>query len=149
MKRKSISKRIQLEVWVRDNWTCRYCNNPVIFSPTLKLLDKISPTHGYYHTHGDEKKMIKKFCDLCATVDHKHPHSRGGAHNIDNFATACMNCNMKMNNKTNEEGKPKLKEKNDKIGQTGWDGMSSLYLKLQRKPDSWTKLLKEIEKQNE
>jgi hypothetical protein len=143
--RRSISKRIQLEVWFRDNWTCRFCNEPVIFSPTLKLLNEISPNHGYYHRHNNERKMMKRFAKLWASVDHVEPHSRGGAHDKNNFATACWHCNNTLNNKTKKEGKPELLPINQKMLGMRWDGMASLYLKLNKSSDVWTRLIKEFE----
>ena len=61
MKRESITKADQLHVFDRDNWTCKYCGVPVFFSPTLKLLENLSPGHGYYHQHGKRGEMLRLF----------------------------------------------------------------------------------------
>ena len=57
-KRTSIPKADQLHVWNRDNWTCKYCEDPVFFAPTLKLLEEKSPGHGYYQGHGKDGEII-------------------------------------------------------------------------------------------
>ena len=140
-RRKNISKEIQLIVWRRDHWTCRYCNEPVFFNPTFKLFDKISPNHGYYHPHGKSDARHQFIEKRMATVDHIIPLSRGGSDTIDNYVTACWECNLKYREKTFDEGKPKPLPINKKAAKLNWDGFSSLYLKLNKNKDEWTKLL--------
>jgi len=57
-RRISIPKADQLHIFNRDNWTCKYCGDPVFFAPTLKLLEEKSPGHGYYQGHGKAGKML-------------------------------------------------------------------------------------------
>ncbi len=143
-KRKTIQQKMQLMVWIRDGWTCRYCGKEVFFAPTLKLLEELSPHHGYYDAHGNERKMISLFAHRWASVDHDIPHSKGGEDSLNNYITACWRCNNTMKDKTYEQGKP-IPRKIDEVKQKpGWDGMSSLYLVLNEKQDVWTKLLKEL-----
>jgi len=144
MKRNTIPKSLLFEVWTRDNWVCRYCNEPVIFAPTLKILDSLSPKHGYYHAHGDENYMIPRFARAWASVDHVVPFSKGGEDTKDNLVTACWRCNNTISNQTESEGKPKLKPINKITAKTDWDGMASLYLKLSDSKDEWTELIKKI-----
>ncbi|HHE40755.1 MAG TPA: hypothetical protein ENL10_04560 [Candidatus Cloacimonetes bacterium] len=141
-KRKSIPRKIQLAVWFRDNWTCKYCGTPVIFSPTLKLLNELSPNHGYYHQHGKATEMLHWFQWKWASVDHIEPFSSGGSDLIENFTTACWECNLNMND-TPVSKKLKPIRTNENSEMVNWDGLSSLYVKLSKKNDSWVKLLKE------
>jgi len=142
MGRKNIPKKIQLEVWKRDSWHCRYCGKPVFFSPTLKLLDQINPNHTYYHKNGKTGKMLELFQKMWASVDHIVPISKGGENEIDNYATACWKCNLKFREKMVGKDKsnpldPEAKE---------WDGFSGLYPSLirltEQKENEWVKLIK-------
>jgi 5-methylcytosine-specific restriction endonuclease McrA len=140
-KRIAISKRIQLLVFKRDNWTCRYCGDPVFFSPALKLLNGINPRHGYYHKNGKTGRMLPLLQWKWASVDHINPHSKGGEHSEENFVTACWECNLKWREKT--DGKPNQNKCNKIAKDLNWDGFSGLYLELSKKNDEWTKLLEE------
>ena len=137
--RESISKEIQYKVFSRDRWYCRYCGDSVFFSPILKVLEKISPGHGYYHPNGKSSEMIPLFANKFASVDHINPVSKGGENNLDNYVTSCWECNLKYGNKTQEEGKPipnPINTLDDK-----WDGLSSLYPKLSDKDDKWIEII--------
>ena len=62
--------RIRREVFARDNYTCRYCDEPVyIIRKIVKLLDN------------------------SATVDHVLPSSKGGTFSKRNLVTCCNRCN--------------------------------------------------------
>ena len=106
MIREPISKEIQYKVFCRDNWHCRYCSDSVFFSPILKILETISPGHGYYHPNGKSDEMIPLFANKFASVDHITPVTKGGENNLDNYVTSCWECNLKFGNKIHEEGKP-------------------------------------------
>ena len=138
---KSISKEIQLKVWNRDNWTCKYCGEPVFFAPTLKLLNETSPNHGYYHPHGKADSILTLFQWRWASIDHIFPHSKGGEDSEENYVTACWECNLKINDMTTKQGKPTPNKMNENAKIVNWDGLSSLYLKLWKKEDEWTRLL--------
>ena len=140
MKRESISKETQYQVFCRDKWHCRYCNDAVFFSPILKVLESISPGHGYYHPNGKSDEMLALFANKFASVDHVNPVTKGGKNTLDNYVTSCWECNLKFGNKTHSDGKPVPKEINIAIT-LRWDGLSSLYTKLCKKNDSWTKLI--------
>jgi len=128
MERKNIPKKIQLEVWNRDNWHCRYCGKPIFYTPALKLFDKLNPDHFYFHSNGKIGKMLPLFIWSWASIDHIDPFSKGGPDTIKNFVSACWECNLKYNDKSIEEGKPVPKE----IIQSPWDGFYGLYPKLKR-----------------
>ena len=140
-KRTSIPKADQLHVFNRDNWTCKYCGDPVFFSPTLKLLEDKSPGHGYYHGHGKTGEMLELFRTKFASVDHIIPVTKGGQNDIENYATACWDCSLTLNDAVENKPKP------DKINQdnidTNCDGLVSLYLKLAPENDDWVRLIGE------
>lgn len=123
-----IPKKIQLEVWSRDNWHCRYCHEPIIYGPALKLFDKINPDHKYFHPNGKIGEMLPLFMWSWASVDHVKPFSKQGENNIENYVSACWKCNLKYGNKEIGSGKPKPK----KILESEWDGFYELYKKLKK-----------------
>ena len=136
-----LSNKIRLKVWKRDCWTCRYCGNPVFFAPTLKLLNEINPNHGYYHSHGKNGKILSLFQWGWASVDHINPKSKGGKNSLDNYVTACWKCNLTFNDKTKKEGKAEPMPVSEIARNINWDGFSSLYPKLNKRKDEWTKIL--------
>jgi len=138
--RKNIPKKVQLEVFRRDNWHCRYCGRPIFFNPTLNLLEKLNPDHIYYHPHGKSGSMLSLFQWSMGSVDHIKPVARGGTNDLENFVTACWYCNHRKREKMTPAQKMLAKK------ESKWDGFSGLYpnlLKsLGRKEDEWVRLLR-------
>ncbi|MFC1663395.1 HNH endonuclease [Patescibacteria group bacterium] len=114
---------------------------PVFFAPALKLFNEMSPNHSYYHPHGKEEQLLPLFQWRWASVDHVLARTKGGANDIENYVTACWQCNLKYKNQLHKDGKPKPSEINDKIKKLKWDGLSSLYIKIFEGKDEWTKTL--------
>ncbi|MBI4167274.1 MAG: HNH endonuclease [Acidobacteria bacterium] len=56
-----------MKVFRRDHFTCRYCG-----------LDGLQSFENW----------------LILTVDHIHPHARGGGRHLENLVTACQPCNL-------------------------------------------------------
>ena len=139
--RKSLPKKLQLQVWKRDGWTCRYCSSPVFFAPTLKLLEGKSPGHGYWHSNGKTGKMLGLFQMGWASVDHIIPVAKGGNDDLDNLVTACWKCNLNYKDKSVGEGKSEPTADNKKVKDVNWDGFSSLYPKLSEEKDEWCSLI--------
>ena len=121
--RKNIPKKDQLLIWKRDNWHCRYCHKPVFYSIALKLFNKINPKHEYFHPNGKAGEMLQLFQWSWATVDHIVAFSHGGKDCIENYATACWECNLKYNDTEIGKGKPVPKG----IVQSNWDGFYGIY----------------------
>src|SRR5262245_21378009 len=133
------SNRLRVAVWYRDNWACRFCGSPVFFGPTLKLLDKLSPGHGYYHRHGKQDEMLDLFGNRCAAAHHVDPRSKGGSSTEDNLVTACMQCTMIIG----DSGiKPEPDKTNWNAKVTDWDGLSTLYLCLAESEDEWARIIR-------
>ena len=116
MKRQIIPEKTRLVVWQRDNWHCRYCGEPVFYAPALKALDELNPGHLYFHPNGKSGKMLPLFQWRWASVDHVVPASKGGSDSVDNYVTACWECNLKY--RDNTEGKPGPLP----IKKSDWDG---------------------------
>lgn len=39
VRRKVLPKSVQISIFRRDGWLCRWCRKPVVFAPTLQLHD--------------------------------------------------------------------------------------------------------------
>jgi hypothetical protein len=109
---------------------------------TLKLLDELSPGHGYYHSNGKSDSMLSLFQWKWASVDHVIPFSKNGRDVEENYVTACWRCNLDLNDKSEEGGKPFPNEVDNDNAKLKWDGLSSVYVKLNKKKDEWVRLLK-------
>jgi len=120
--RENIPPKVQLEVWQRDNWHCRYCGKPVFFAKTLKLLSEMNPNHEYFHPNGKTGAILPLFQWSWASVDHILPVSKGGKNELENYVTACWECNLKIRDKVGSD-KPTLREKFEST----WDGFYGLY----------------------
>jgi 5-methylcytosine-specific restriction endonuclease McrA len=62
-----LSRELALQVLKRDQFKCYYC--------------------GLDGQHNFENWLI-------LTIDHVHPHAKGGARNMENLVTACQPCNL-------------------------------------------------------
>jgi hypothetical protein len=78
--------RTRLAVFVRDNWTCRYCSRVIAPRTDDERTGKRAPMDGWDYLE----------------LDHVHPYSRGGGFTVDNLAAACSPCNRSKSNKTAE-----------------------------------------------
>lgn len=157
--RPPLSKELQLSVFQRDGWICRWCNRPVIFAPVMKYLERelrklgrIEPL-SYYHAHWtrDGAPLLD---ELGAVIDHVEAFSAGGAHNEKNFATACNKCNGQKSATPIAEWNKRFQRKpiKGKYGEPQhWDGLSALFLILAQRDRSgltaserdWLKVLGE------
>ena len=90
--RKLISASVRKEVFKRDNYVCGYCEDPKRRKPSS------------------------------LAVDHIIPVRYGGYHGVENFVTACRNCNRKKwLYAPNEKGAPKLqRHSGKKVAKTTW-----------------------------
>ncbi len=137
--REPISKTLQLAVWYKDGWHCKYCGEAIFFSPTLKLLDLMSPGHGYYDRHGKRGSMVSLLENLCACCDHMMPVAAGGGSSVENLVAACFSCNRKksagemdlfVNAHLAHKSRPK-----------SWDGFASIYPLLPGADPKWSRLI--------
>src|SRR3990172_2507287 len=136
--RSPLSKKLQLEVFRRDGWICRWCNRPVIFAPGMKLLQREAEQSGrteplsYYHGHWtrDGAPLLD---ELGAVIDHVNACSTGGQNTADNLATACNKCNGRKSAAPMDKWNKRNRRKpvKGKYGEPQyWDGFSTLFVVL-------------------
>ena len=139
MSRVSIPKRLQLTVFYRDCWHCRYCMQPVFFNPALKLLNNLSPGHSYYHPNGKAGESLELFQWRFASADHFNPVALGGENTEHNLVTSCFRCNLEK--RDGDPGNYALKGVSSEVEHLNWDGFASIYLKLPGADPVWAKLI--------
>lgn len=101
--RSPISKDLQVQVFRRDGWICRWCGRPVIFVPAMRYLELLVRQAGFggplaYHDAHWTRRNAPLLDHMGAVIDHVEAHSTGGANVLDNFATACNKCNANKSN---------------------------------------------------
>jgi hypothetical protein len=137
-KRKPPSKELQIKIFRRDHWLCRWCRRPVIFFPAMKYMQFALKNAGvdeplaYYHLHGT-RRDAPLLDELGACIDHVEAFSMGGACTEDNFCTACCKCNVRKSaaplDRWNERAQRKPVK--GKYGEPHhWDGFSHLFVLL-------------------
>jgi len=137
-KRKAISKVIQVAVFRRDGWLCRWCKKPVIFAPVMKFIERQVKESGYtdnlayYHSHWTRKDS-PLLDELGAVIDHVEAFVSGGLNDRENLVTACNKCNAQKSSATSskwDERRPRKFVKG-KFGEPiYWDGLSNLFVTL-------------------
>jgi 5-methylcytosine-specific restriction endonuclease McrA len=142
--RPPLSRELQLCVFRRDKWVCRWCNRPVIFAPVLRLIeaevrkaDRTEPL-SYYHAHWT-RAGAPLLDELGAVIDHVEAHSTGGSSEKDNLATSCCKCNAQKSAGTVESHRTKHPHKpiRGKHGEPQhWDGLSALFAVLAERDPS-------------
>jgi len=139
--RPPLSKELQLRVFRRDKWVCRWCNRLVIFPPVMRLIEREVRADGnnnplsYYHLHWtrDGAPLLD---ELGAVIDHVEAHSTGGSSEEPNLATACCKCNVRKSAASMNEWakRPQRKPIKGKGGEPQyWDGLSALFVLLARR----------------
>src|SRR5712691_8605275 len=137
-RRPPLSRALQLRVFRRDKWVCRWCNRPVIFAPVMRLLERDVRTTGngqpltYYHAHWtrDGAPLLD---ELGAVIDHVEAFSSGGLDEESNLATACCKCNVRKSSAPLDEWakRPQRKPIKGRYGEPQhWDGLSTLFVVL-------------------
>ena len=133
----SLTKRLQLQVFSRGGWHCTYCKQPIFFSPALKLLEELSPGHGYYDGNGRRGAMLAQLENQCACCDHVVPASRAGETSITNLVAACFACN-----RAKSDGPAPETEGNETVPRPpAWDGFVSLYPELPGANADWCRAI--------
>ncbi|HEX5481573.1 MAG TPA: HNH endonuclease [Terriglobia bacterium] len=122
----------------KDRWLCHWCGRPVIFSPTLKYLERFARETGfggplaYYHLHWT-RHDAPLLDYMGAVIDHKEAHSGGGADDQSNLVAACCKCNA-LKSDAKFELFQQRQQRHIVKGKYGepehWDGLSTLFLIL-------------------
>lgn len=137
-RRTAVPYVVQVQVFYRDGWLCRWCHRPVVFAPAFRLIKELVQDHGYSNRlayfHKNWSRADAPLLDhLGAVIDHVEAHSKGGAHDESNFVVSCNKCNARKNSRDAKEFK---KDHPDRpvCGKHGepkhWDGLVSLFLML-------------------
>src|SRR5947207_372505 len=106
--RPKIPKGLQVRVFRRDGWICRWCGRPVIFAPAMKYLERFIRASGVtepisYHDAHWTRRNAPLLDHMGAVIDHMKAHSRGGSDVVENFTTACNKCNANKSNAQQNE----------------------------------------------
>jgi 5-methylcytosine-specific restriction endonuclease McrA len=115
--------KVELSIYERDGWHCRFCQIPVTSKEARKKLHLLLPMAARWGKANSEKH--RGLSILESTLDHLLPHSRGGDNSLENLVTACGPCQFGRGNLTLEEvglNNPLLRLPiND-----NWDGLRKL-----------------------
>jgi 5-methylcytosine-specific restriction endonuclease McrA len=147
-----LPKDLQLSIFRRDRWICRWCNRPVIFAPVMKFLEREIRSAGhsaplaYHHAHWT-RANAPLLDELGAVIDHVEAHSTGGLDSEDNLATACNKCNGRKGSAPVDKWGKRVMRKpiKGKYGEPQyWDGLSGVFTILaQRNPVGLTAVEKD------
>jgi 5-methylcytosine-specific restriction endonuclease McrA len=140
-RRTPISRAVQVEVYYRDRWLCRWCRRPIVFPPAFKLLaESIAselpdvPTAIWNGLWRRDKAPLLD--ELAACIDHVRAIADGGAHDISNFTASCARCNARKSDRDAAawtSANPPWKVKGKYGEPEEWDGLASLFVLLARK----------------
>jgi 5-methylcytosine-specific restriction endonuclease McrA len=85
--------RIEQEVFVRDNFHCRYCGLRII---SKEVFASFSHIVGAENFPIQRKNSIRNglTLGLRGVADHVEPYASGGETEIDNLVTSCYSCNF-------------------------------------------------------
>lgn len=137
-RRSALTYDLQVRVFRRDRWLCRWCHRPVVFAPALKLLELLARDRGHqgplaYHDLRWRRDRAPLLDHLGAVVDHVEAFARGGADDESNFVTSCNKCNARKSSDGVEEFRRAAPARpvKGKYGEpTDWDGLSTLFVLL-------------------
>lgn len=146
-RRKHLSKDEQLNIFRRDGWLCCWCKKPVVFAPTLRLIEMEVRNAGdkgplaYYHAHWtrDGAPLLD---ELGGVLDHVEAFSSSGPCDPENLVTSCAKCNGRKG--AEPLGQWDQRQKRSPIkGKYGepqnWDGLTALFAVLaERNPAKLT-----------
>jgi 5-methylcytosine-specific restriction endonuclease McrA len=138
LNRSKISKNVQVKVFHRDGWICRWCGRPVIFAPAMKYLERFVRNAGVtealaYHDAHWTRRSAPLLDYMGAVIDHVEAHRRGGKDVAENLATACNKCNADKSDAPEDEFRKKSPRHavKGKYGEPEhWDGLSMLFVVL-------------------
>ncbi|WP_425600790.1 HNH endonuclease [Frateuria edaphi] len=80
----------QAAIFVRDGWRCRFCGTKVINRSARARLIRSFPDEVHWSAREFERHTA--LYAMACSLDHVHPHGRGGRNEPDNFVTACYCC---------------------------------------------------------
>lgn len=126
-KSRQITLLQSLKLFLRDGFIDRYSGHKLIFPGLLRLLSKSMPEEFPYHQHWKMSECHIAYYELCPTVDHVIPITRGGADVESNWVTTSMLRNSAKAQWTLEELSWQLVPPGNL---SDWDGLMQLYIEL-------------------
>ena len=135
---RAVPREVQVQVFRRDRWLCRWCGYPVIFAPALHHLTELMHRGGFagplaYYNRNWRRRDAPLLDWLGALVDHVEAHHGGGPSVIANLATACNKCNARKSDFRADkftERHPRIPVKGKYGDPMDWDGLSNLFVLL-------------------
>jgi len=123
---RSYTIRQALDVFIRDGFIDRYSGERLICPATLRLISKRLPEAFPFHANWRTDASHFGYWELCPTVDHVMPVSRGGTDDESNWVTTSMVRNAAKSNFTLDElGWPPPKRPGK---YSDWDGLTGWFL---------------------
>ncbi len=116
-----------LKLFLRDGFIDRYSGHKLIFPGLLRLLSKSMPEEFPYHRNWKMNECHIAYYELCPTVDHVIPITRGGEDVESNWVTTSMLRNSAKAYWTLEELGWQLVPPGNL---SDWDGLVQLYIEL-------------------
>ena len=86
-RRKAFTKFARTRVFLRDGFVDRYSGDRLFFPPVLEVISMSIPDDFPMDQSGKMASNHVAHWELYASVDHVVPVARGGAHEMDNWAT--------------------------------------------------------------
>jgi hypothetical protein len=118
------TKRQALAIFRRDGFTDRYSGTRLLLPAALRLVSMRLGEHFPFHPNWRTDACHFAYWELCPTVDHLMPVSRGGADDETNWVTTSMVRNAAKSNFTMEELGWALHPVRN-----GWDGLTGWFVK--------------------
>lgn len=100
-KKRMPSYKVELSIYERDGWHCRFCETRVISKDVRKKLNRVFPVEARWGNKNVEKH--RGLSILESSLDHLVPHNRGGDNSESNLVTACGPCQFGRGGWTIEE----------------------------------------------
>lgn len=123
---------VEISIFLRDGWRCRYCGTRVISRKARSIFIKQFPDET--HWVNAEYKRHTSLHSQAASLDHILPHSRGGDNSKKNLVTACGPCQFGRNRWTLEEvGFTDPRNRQPVVD--GWDGLMRLHNVSEAQPN--------------
>jgi 5-methylcytosine-specific restriction endonuclease McrA len=115
-------------------YTCRECVRRNVRShywdDPYRSIERTEMRRSAMLTQGERRVVASQLiardggfsCFYCKTplddsyhIDHKTPYARGGKHQLDNFALACLQCNQEKHSKSLEEYRDWLRSRGEVV----------------------------------
>lgn len=119
---------LQIAIFRRDGFICRYCGKRTLFPAVLRVLSHLFPELLPYHRNWKWAETHPLYWTHATSLDHRIPVARGGESTAENLITACYQCNSIKQNWLLEELCWELRPV--ELGSSAWDGLTGEYARL-------------------